>query len=90
MDDLEFERLLKTTRLKLDDTERAAIQKDIEEVIGYFEKIGEIDTEGEEKAYHPIKVDARLREDSVSKFADVDMLKRQSKLHDGYIIGPKL
>jgi aspartyl-tRNA(Asn)/glutamyl-tRNA(Gln) amidotransferase subunit C len=90
MDNLEFERLLKTTRLKLDEKEKIAIQKDIEEVIGYFEKISEIDTEGEEKAYHPIKVDPRFREDSVSRFADVDMLKRQSKLQDGYIIGPKL
>ena len=90
MDNLEFERLLKTTRLKLDEKEKVAIQKDIEEVIGYFEKIGEIDTDGEEKAHHPIKVYPRFREDSVSKFTEVDMLKRQSKLQDGYIIGPKL
>ena len=90
MNDFEFERLLKITRLRLDDLEKREIQKDIEEVIGYFESISEINTEGEEKAYHPIKVDARLREDKVSEFKSVEMLKRQSKLQDGYIIGPKL
>ncbi len=90
MNDLEFERLLKITRLRLDDLEKKAIQKDIEEVIGYFENISEISTEGEEKAHHPIKVDARLREDGILGFEDVEMLKRQSKLHDGYIVGPKL
>lgn len=89
MKDQEFERLLKITRLKLTSEERERIKPDIEEVIGYFDRIEEIQTE-EKPAYQPIEVPTRLRKDEVVPFPDVDLLKKQSKLHNGYILGPKL
>ena len=39
MEDNEFERLLKVARLKLTDMEKESIKADIEEVIGYFDRI---------------------------------------------------
>ena len=89
MEDHEFERLLKVARLKLTDVEKGRIKADIEEVIGYFDSLDQMES-GEEPAYHPIKVPARLRKDEVVEFTDIDALKRQAKLHDGYILGPKL
>ncbi len=89
MEDHEFDRLLKIARLKLNDTERKRIKSDIEEIIGYFDKIDVISTH-ERPAYQPIHVPTRLRKDEIAHFDDVDGLKRQSKLHNGYILGPKL
>lgn len=89
MEDAEFERLLKITRLRLTDEEKNRIRNDIEEIIGYFNKIDKIKVD-EEPAYQPIEVPTRFRKDTISKFDDVEGLKRQSKLRDGYILGPKL
>ena len=78
-----------SARLKLTDMEKESIKADIEEVIGYFDRIDQMES-GEEPAYHPIRVPARLRKDEVVRFTDIDALKRQAKLHNGYILGPKL
>lgn len=89
MEEKAFERLLKITRLKLTPEEKARIKADVEEVIGYFDKIDRIHTD-EKPAYQPIDVPTKLRKDEVLPFADTDALKKQSKLHNGYILGPKL
>ena len=89
MEEREFERLLKITRLKLTDSEKEGIRKDIAEVISHFDSIDGIET-SEEPAYQPVEIPTRLRDDEVVPFADVDLMKKQSRLHNGYILGPKL
>ena len=89
MEDREFDRLLKIARLKLNDAERRRVKSDIEEVLNYFDKIDVISTH-ESPAYQPIRVPTRLRKDAVIPFDNVEGLKRQSRLRDGYILGPKL
>lgn len=89
MEDREFERLLKITRLKLTQAEKERIKADVDEIIKHFDSIDGIDTE-EKPAYQPIDVPTRLRKDEIIPFADVEALKKPSKLHNGYILGPKL
>lgn len=89
MKDEEFERLLKITRLKLTSGERSRIKADIEEVISYFDKIDRIDSK-EAPAYQPVEIPTRFRKDEVIPFKNIDALKKPSRLHDGYILGPKL
>lgn len=89
MKDQEFERLLKITRLRLSEEEKKSVKREIEEVIGYFDRIDAIKTH-EPPAYQPVEIPGRLRKDEVIPFDDVEGLKRQSKLHNGYIQGPKL
>jgi aspartyl/glutamyl-tRNA(Asn/Gln) amidotransferase C subunit len=89
MEDREFERLLKITRLKLTQAEKERIKADVDEIIKHFDSIDSIDTE-EKPAYQPIDVPTRLRKDDVIPFSDVEALKKPSKLHNGYILGPKL
>jgi aspartyl/glutamyl-tRNA(Asn/Gln) amidotransferase C subunit len=89
MEDKEFDRLLKITRLKLTDKELERIKSDVEEVIGYFDNIDRIKTD-EKPAYQPIDVPTRLRKDEIIPFPDVEALKKPSRLHNGYIQGPKL
>lgn len=89
MKEEEFQRILKVSRLKLTEEETRSIKVDIEEIIGYFNKIDKVKT-SEDPIYQPIHVPTRLRKDIVSNFPNVEELKKQTKLHDGYILGPKL
>ena len=89
MQDKEFDRLLKITRLRVSDEERVQIKKDFEQVIAYFDELSSIEASGE-PAYHPVEVPGRLREDTVKLFADAESLKKRSKTSNGYIVGPKL
>ena len=89
MKDDEFERLLKISRVRLSDDEKKKIRKDIEDIISYFDKIQSVEC-GDEPAYQPIDVPTRFRRDVVKRFENVEGLKRDVKLHEGYIRGPKL
>ncbi len=89
MDEQEFDRLLKVARLKLSESEKKTIKRDIDEVIRYFDKIAGV-AAGDDPSYQPIRVPTRFREDRVIPFKDVELLKKGSKLREGYIIGPKL
>jgi len=89
MEDKEFDRLLKITRLRVSDEEREQIKKDFEQVVAYFDEISSIEASGE-PAYHPVEIPGRLREDTVKPFADTESLKKRSKTSNGYIVGPKL
>ena len=90
MDEQEFERLLHTCRIKLQDAEKERIKKDIESVLEYFDTIQQIDTGNIVEHYHPIDIDERLRQDSESQFTDVSLLLANSKTHRFYIVGPKI
>ncbi len=89
MEEHEFDRLLRTSRLRLTSEEKARVKTDIDEILEYFSEIGRIAAK-EEPAYQPIEVPTRFRKDSVRKFGDQEALKKGSKLHNRYIIGPKL
>ena len=89
MEEKEFNRLLKTSRLRLTESEARAIKKDIDKIIGYFDKIEEINAR-EKPAYQPINVPTRMRKDTVNAFKDTNSLKKRSKMYGDYIIGPKL
>lgn len=89
MEEQEFERLLKIARLKLTEHERKRIKADIEEVIGYFDKISRVDAK-EAPSYQPTRVPTRFRKDVVLHFKETGLLKEGSELHNGYIVGPKL
>lgn len=89
MDDFEFDRLLKITRIKLSEEERRSIKKDIEQILAYFDRINKMSTD-EKPAYHPIKISPKLREDKVLPFKDREKLLRGTKRHESYVLGPKL
>jgi aspartyl/glutamyl-tRNA(Asn/Gln) amidotransferase C subunit len=89
MQDKEFDRLLKITRLRVSAEERVQIKSDFEQVIAYFDEISSLEADGE-PAYHPVEIPGRLREDKVKPFADSESLKKRAKTSNGYIVGPKL
>lgn len=89
MEEQEFERLLKISRLKLTERERKRIKADIDDVLAYFDKISRVDVNGD-PAYQPTHVPTRFRKDVVLRFDETGLLKEGAELHDDYIVGPKL
>lgn len=89
MKDEEFERLLKITRIKLTPKEREVIKRDVDEILGYFDKIERLHVE-KKPAYQPIDVPTRMRKDVVKKFKDPSVLLKETETYNAYVLGPKL
>ena len=60
-----IDQLAHLSRLRFDDTERESIRKDLEKMVAFVEKLGEIDTEGVAPLLHMGDSSNVLREDRV-------------------------
>ncbi len=90
MEKEEFKRLLDTVRLSLDDEEIVSMQKDIEEIISFFDKIDKVQIEGVEKAFHPVEIPEKLREDSTEGKENLKDTFENSDNYRFYFLGPKV
>ncbi|MDA7934812.1 Asp-tRNA(Asn)/Glu-tRNA(Gln) amidotransferase subunit GatC [bacterium] len=50
-------------RINLSDEEVARYSSQLEDIVGYIEKLGEVDVEGVEPSAHPIEMSNRVRKD---------------------------
>lgn len=60
-------------RLQLDDEERARLQKDLEGIVAYVEKIGELDVAGIEPTCHAVAIRNVMRDDAVTASLDREL-----------------
>ncbi|MCL5428004.1 MAG: Asp-tRNA(Asn)/Glu-tRNA(Gln) amidotransferase subunit GatC [Candidatus Marsarchaeota archaeon] len=90
MDDKEFSRLLSICRIHLRESERAAIKRDVDEVLEYFNSLESVDTNGVIEAYHPVAVGEKLREDAPSEFPDIGIILKNAKTYRFYVVGPNI
>lgn len=90
MDAKEFNKLLETCRLELNESESDKIKKDIEEVITYFNILDSIDCENLEPAYHAVDIPETTRDDSTEEFTDKKAILDNTKTHRFYVIGPEI
>ena len=86
----EFKRLLKTARIELDEEESAAIEKDINEILLFFDKLEGVSLDNEELAFHPVEVPEKLREDSTQNKNEVDNIFYNAENYRFYFLGPKI
>lgn len=61
----ELARLAELSSLDLNETESAAMAKDLEQVLEYVEQLNEVDTEGVESTYQVLPLKNVWREDKV-------------------------
>ena len=61
-------------RLELSPQEEQSLLTDLQAILGYVEKLRELDTEGVPPTTHMLDVGAALREDEVRNEADVEAL----------------
>ena len=59
----EVEHIAALARLSLSDEEKKSLEKDLNAILGYVEKLGALDTEGIEPTSHAIDITNAFRED---------------------------
>lgn len=77
-------------RIALSDEERKSMQKDLEKILGYFEKLGELDLEGVPELVRPVAIENRMRPDEPRPgLGQEDALKNAPEQEDGYFKVPR-
>lgn len=91
IDAAQIDHLAQLARLHLTPDERAAMQADLTRVLGYFEQLNEVDTEGVQEMQRPVNLVNVLRDDvagDVFPVATVTALAPES-MPDGHIRVPR-
>lgn len=68
----EVRHVAKLSRLKLDDAQVSAFASQLADVLGYIDKLNELDVEGVEPMAHPTEMTNRFREDKPAEPLPVD------------------
>ena len=88
-DDIEY--VLKLARLRLTEEEKQKLIKQMGDVIGFVDKLNEIDTTGIEPTAHVLPIHNVFREDIVQQSFDRDkILQNASSKKDGCFLVPKV
>jgi len=90
IDAAEVQHLATLSRLELTDAETAAMQADLNRMLGYFEKLQELDTEGVSEMQRPISLVNVLREDTPGElFTQAQVMALAPESQDGFIRVPR-
>ena len=83
----EVEYLAKLARVGLTEDEIVKYQKDLADILGYVEKLNEVDTEGVEPMAAGIQKRNEMREDRIEKMegTPAELISEVPKHEDGFI-----
>jgi aspartyl-tRNA(Asn)/glutamyl-tRNA(Gln) amidotransferase subunit C len=83
--------LAELARLRLEPDEAERMQRDLDAILGYVDKLGEIDTSDVPPTAHVLDMAARLREDRVSGVLPVSEAVRNAPEHtESAMVVPKV
>lgn len=90
LDEESIKKLTKLCRIECSADQRAALLKDLEKILAYFDQIEEIDTEGVEPCNHVLAdVFNVMREDEVGETLPRELLLSNAPAHrEGYFTVP--
>ena len=86
---MDIKRLEALSKLELSESEREKCEKEIAEVIGYFNTLSELDTDGVEPLTHHFDMKNILRADEVKPSLSVGEIVFNADNEDGFFITPK-
>jgi aspartyl-tRNA(Asn)/glutamyl-tRNA(Gln) amidotransferase subunit C len=85
------DKLAHLARLEFDEKEKAAIRKDLEQMIGFVEKLNELNLEGVAPLLHMSEEVNRLREDEVKgQISTADALRNAPEHDEEFFRVPKV
>ena len=85
-----IKKVASVARLKLTGNEITRFTPQVKEILDYFEKLNEIDTNSVKASFQPVEIRNRMREDSVNiPLTQQLALKNSTQNKDGYFKGPK-
>lgn len=82
INDAMVDKLANLSRLRFDDTEKAAIKSDLQRMISFVEKLNELDTTGVAPLLHMSEQVNVLREDEVKNSISREQGLQNAALHD--------
>lgn len=83
-------RVARLARLAPDAEEQAALQQELTQILGHFQRLEALDTNGVVPAYHPYRLENQLREDLVRPSASRDeLLALSERQKDGCLMVPR-
>lgn len=87
----DVEYIAKLARLKFDENELDGLTRDMNEILGYMEKLNEIDTTDVEPLSHPIEGENVFREDELQQsVTPEEALKNSPSKDDKFFKVPKV
>jgi aspartyl-tRNA(Asn)/glutamyl-tRNA(Gln) amidotransferase subunit C len=83
--------IAKLARIKVDDAQQEALTKELSNILGWIDELGELDTEGVQPMTSVVEVQHSLRKDAV-KDGDRqdDILKNAPESKQGYFVVPRV
>ena len=91
VNDALIDKLANLSKLKFDDTEKEAIKSDLEKMIGFIQKMDELDTTGVEPLLHMSANENVMREDIVKgSISNDEALENAAVSTLPYFIVPKV
>jgi aspartyl-tRNA(Asn)/glutamyl-tRNA(Gln) amidotransferase subunit C len=83
-------RVARLARLSPDASEQAALQIELSQILGHFQRLEELDTDGVPPVYHPQHLENMLRPDEVRpSLARDDLLSIAERQKDGCLMVPR-
>ena len=88
---IDIKHLSRLAQLALTETERDAVQKDLERIISMVDQMQAMDTDGVEPLAHPLDAQQRLRPDEVTENVDRDLFQKGAPAtRDGLYLVPRV
>jgi aspartyl-tRNA(Asn)/glutamyl-tRNA(Gln) amidotransferase subunit C len=88
---IDIKHLSRLAQLALTETERDAVQKDLERIISMVDQMQAMDTDGVEPLAHPLDAQQRLRPDEVTEKVDRDLFQQGAPAtRDGLYLVPRV
>lgn len=90
IDEAQVEHLARLARLELTPEEREAMRSDLNSILGYFEQLSAVDTEGVEEMQRPVDLVNVLREDLPGEvFAPAVVAALAPEMQGGFVRVPR-
>jgi aspartyl-tRNA(Asn)/glutamyl-tRNA(Gln) amidotransferase subunit C len=83
--------IARLARIRLDDDKIEAYQKDLNAILGYVDKLAEVDTDGVEAMTHAVALETVLRPDAVEqRLSPEAIVANAPAVEDGHFQVPKV
>ncbi|RLJ01354.1 MAG: Asp-tRNA(Asn)/Glu-tRNA(Gln) amidotransferase GatCAB subunit C [Candidatus Aenigmatarchaeota archaeon] len=91
MDEKKVREVARLARLELSDEEVERFAADLESILEAFKELDNVDTDGLEPSFHPVKIEDVFREDTPEKpLSQEEALSNSPNTEDGFFKGPRI
>lgn len=87
----DVEYVAELARLSFDEDEKEGLAEDLNQILSYVEKLGELDTENEDIIVNPYYIENKFREDEVTPSMSLeDVIKNAPETLEEYVLVPTI